>query len=220
MIGEPVLLAGHSTGGLICSLYAHDGPHREQVRALWLNSPFFDWNMPDWRRAQLHMAAALGRFFPFLNDQKALLPDYAQALLEQGWEFDTTLKPVAGFPVYYGWLGAIADAHAKVHAGLDLRCPVLAMHSDEADIVLDWRHIARWSRTLGPDITVLALPGAMHDVSPLAPRDPRRDVQAALFLGGTNRHVAGVVFGATVFVAEQRRAGAAPSNASSNGGWR
>jgi hypothetical protein len=31
--------------------------------------------------------------------------------------------------------------------------------------VLDWRHIARWSRTLGPDVTVLPLPGAMHDVS-------------------------------------------------------
>jgi alpha-beta hydrolase superfamily lysophospholipase len=165
VIGEPVLLAGHSTGGLICSLYAHEGPHREQVRALWLNSPFFDWNLPDWRRAQLHMAAALGRFFPYLNDPKALLPDYTQALLDQGWEFDTTFKPVPGFPVYYGWLGAIADAHAKVHTGLDLRCPVLAMHSDEADIVLDWRHIARWSRTLGPDVTVLSLPGAMHDVS-------------------------------------------------------
>ena len=25
VIGEPVLLAGHSTGGLICSLYAHEG---------------------------------------------------------------------------------------------------------------------------------------------------------------------------------------------------
>ena len=74
VIGEPVLLAGHSTGGLVCALYAHEGPHREQVRALWLNSPFFDWNLPDWRRAQLHMAAALGRFFPFLNDPKALLP--------------------------------------------------------------------------------------------------------------------------------------------------
>ena len=73
VIGEPVLLAGHSTGGLIAPLYAHEGPHREQVRALWLNSPFFDWNLPDWRRAQLHMAAALGRFFPFLNDPKALL---------------------------------------------------------------------------------------------------------------------------------------------------
>src|SRR6185503_6104105 len=82
VIGEPVLLAGHSTGGLIAALYAHEGPHAARVQALWLNSPFFDWNIPDWRRAQVHMAAALGRFFPYLNDPKALLPDYTQALLD------------------------------------------------------------------------------------------------------------------------------------------
>jgi len=34
----------------------------------------------------------------------------------------------------------------------------------EADIVLDWRHIARWSRTLGEDVTVMAFPGAVHDL--------------------------------------------------------
>jgi alpha-beta hydrolase superfamily lysophospholipase len=180
VIGEPVLLAGHSTGGLVSALYAHEGPHREQVQALWLNSPFFDWNLPDWRRTQVHMAAALGRFFPFLNDPKALLPHYTQALLDQGWEFDTALKPVPGYPVYYGWLGAIADAHARVHRGLDVRCPVLAMHSDEADIVLDWRHIARWSRSLGPDVTVLAFPGGMHDLT-LSRPEIREEVFRQLF---------------------------------------
>src|SRR5512134_4183734 len=35
VIGERVLLAGHSTGGLITALYAQEGPHRDQVRALW-----------------------------------------------------------------------------------------------------------------------------------------------------------------------------------------
>src|SRR5512143_3162434 len=39
VVGAPVLLAGHSTGGLVCSLYAHEGQRREQVSALWLNSP-------------------------------------------------------------------------------------------------------------------------------------------------------------------------------------
>jgi alpha-beta hydrolase superfamily lysophospholipase len=38
------------------------------------------------------------------------------------------------------------------------------MHSDEADIVLDWRDIARWSRTLGSRVTVLAFPGGVHDL--------------------------------------------------------
>src|SRR5436853_5771391 len=37
-IGEPVLLAGHSTGGLITSRYAHEGAKRAQVQGLWLNS--------------------------------------------------------------------------------------------------------------------------------------------------------------------------------------
>ena len=180
VIGEPVLLAGHSTGGLITSLYAHEGPHRERVQALWLNSPFFDWKLPDWRKAQLHMAAALGRFFPFLSDRKTLLPDYGRSLLDAGWQFDLALKPLEGFPVYYGWLGAIADAHAKVHRGLDIRCPVLSMHSDEADIVLDWRHISRWSRSLGPDVTVLSFPGAMHDVT-LSNAEIREEVFRQLF---------------------------------------
>ncbi|HSA88413.1 MAG TPA: alpha/beta hydrolase [Burkholderiales bacterium] len=179
-IGEPVLLAGHSTGGLVSALYAHEGPHRDLVQALWLNSPFFDWKMPDWRRPQLHLAAALGRFFPFFSDPKALLPDYGRGLLDAGWEFDVKLKPIEGFPVYYGWLGAITDAHAKVHRGLELRCPVLAMHSDEADIVLDWRHMARWSRTLGPEVTVLAFPGAQHDVT-LSRPEIREEVFRQLF---------------------------------------
>src|SRR5688500_18270127 len=71
VIDAPVLLAGHSTGGLICSLYAHEGAARSQVQALWLNSPFFDWNLPEWRKMQLHLAAAAGRYCPFLNDPKA-----------------------------------------------------------------------------------------------------------------------------------------------------
>jgi len=163
-IGEPVLLAGHSTGGLTCSLYAHEGERRQAVRALWLNSPFFDWRMPDWKKVELHLAAAWGRFFPFLKDERSLREDYVDSLLDAQWEFDLRLKPRRGFPIYFGWLGAITDAHARVRRGLGLECPVLSMHSDEADVVLDWRDIARWSRMLGPDVTVLAFPGAVHDL--------------------------------------------------------
>jgi alpha-beta hydrolase superfamily lysophospholipase len=164
LIGESVLLAGHSTGGLVCSLYAHEGEGRDSVRALWLNSAFFDWRLPSWKIAQLHMAAALGRFYPFLRDDKTLREEYVSSLLDEGWQFDLTLKPPRGFGVYYGWLGAITDAHAKIRAGLRVACPVLSMHSDEADTVLDWRHVARWSRSLGERVTVMAFPGAMHDV--------------------------------------------------------
>ena len=179
VVGSDVLLAGHSMGGLVTSLYAHEGERRRQVQALWLNSPFFDWNLPEWRKVQLHVATAIGRYCPFLNDPKAFRPDYTRALRTE-WDFDAKLKPDFGFPLYYGWLGAITDAFEKLHRGLAIECPVLSMHSDEADVVLDWRHIARWSRLLGPNVTVMAFPGAWHDLI-LSPGRIREEVFTQLF---------------------------------------
>ena len=166
-IGQPALLAGHSTGGLLCSLYAAEGEHRDRLRALWLNSPFFEFNLLTTSRLQTRFAVALGRVFPFLNNPRALSSAYVKSLHRSfggEWDFDLRLKPVQGFPAYFGWLAAIADAHALAHAGLGLQVPVLSMHSDEADIVLDWRDTARWSRTLGPQVSVLAFPGGLHDL--------------------------------------------------------
>ena len=182
-IGAPVLLAGHSTGGLACSLYAHRGARREQIRALWLNSPFFDWKVSPVKRAQLGMAALMGQAFPFLNDPKALKPVYIRSIhrdFDGEWDFDLRLKPLHGFPAYFGWIGAVLAGQHKVHAGLSIQCPVLSMHSDEADIVLDWRHIAKWGRTLGPKASVLAFPGGLHDLV-LSRREVRDAVFGALF---------------------------------------
>jgi alpha-beta hydrolase superfamily lysophospholipase len=179
LIGGPLLLAGHSMGGLVTSLYAHEGERRSEIQALWLNSAFFDWNLPEWRKVQLHVAAAIGRYYPFLNDPKAFRPDYTRTLHTE-WDFDARLKPDYGFPLYYGWLGAISDAFQKVHRGLAIECPVLSMLSDRADVVLDWRHIARWSRSLGPNVTVLAFPGAWHDLI-LSPGRIREEVFSQLF---------------------------------------
>jgi alpha-beta hydrolase superfamily lysophospholipase len=182
-IGAPVLLAAHSTGGLTCSRYAAQGERREQVKALWLNSPFFDWNVPAFKRAQPGIAALTGRAFPYLSDPKGLHPAYGRSLHREfggEWDYDLTLKPLKGFPVYFGWVGAVLAAQQKLHAGLDIKCPVLTMHSDEADIVLDWRHIAKWGRTLGPQASVLAFPGGLHDLV-LSRREIRDTVFSELF---------------------------------------
>ncbi|MGH8686268.1 MAG: alpha/beta hydrolase [Burkholderiales bacterium] len=183
VIGTPVLLAGHSTGGLTCALYAALGERRGQVQALWLNSPFFDWNVPAFKRAQLRVAALLGRAFPFLKDPKGLRREYGRSLHRDfggEWDYDLRLKPLEGFPVYFGWVGAILAGHARVRAGLELPCPVLTMHSDEADVVLNWRHIAKWGRTLGKKASVLAFPGGLHDLV-LSRLEVREAVFNALF---------------------------------------
>ena len=183
VIGAPVLLAGHSTGGLACALYAEEcerqGSRSARVSALWLNSPFFDWKAPHWKRPQLHVAAAMGRFSPFVKSPEGLPRGYTDRLLAD-WEFDLRLKPPEGFPLFLGWIAAMTDAHQKVQRGLSIGCPILSMHSDEADVVLDWRHIARYSRGLGPEVTVLAFPGGVHDLV-LSRSEIREEVFRQLF---------------------------------------
>ena len=188
-IGADVLLAGHSTGGLICSLYKHEGESRDRIRALWLNSPFFDWK--EAHKNKLRIARMLGWFSPFMNDPKAVLPAYVRSLHKNWdgeWDFDLSLKPLLGFPAYFGWVRAIFDAHAKVHAGLALDCPVLSTYSDEADIVLDWKQVSRWSRTLGRDVTALQFPGGLHDLV-LSRAEVRESVFQQLFAWAAGKKI-------------------------------
>lgn len=183
LIDAPLLLAGHSTGGLLCALYAHEGERREQVRALWLNSPFFAFNPPPERRWLLPLAARLGALLPFASDKGGIRPEYIEGLHRKWggeWDFDLGLKPHLGFPVYFGWLRAIRKAQAQLQAGLAIECPVLLMHSDEADVILDWRHMTRWGPGLGNDVSLAAFPGGVHDLV-LSRRAIRDAVFARLF---------------------------------------
>lgn len=107
VIDVPVLLAGHSTGGLVCSLYAHEGMRRGQLRALWLTSPFFEFKAPPERRRHLAVAAWLGAVIPFASDKGGIRPEYIESLhcdWHGEWDFDLSLKPQLSFPVYFGWL--------------------------------------------------------------------------------------------------------------------
>ena len=154
---------------------------RDRISALWLNSPFFDWR--ESHHAKLRIAALMGTFFPFMNDPKAVLPAYVRSIHRNWhgeWDFDLTLKPLNGFPACFGWVKAIFAAHAKVHAGLKLDIPVFSMCSDEADIVLDWKQVSRWSHTLGTNVTVRQFPGGLHDLV-LSRSEIREEVFRQLF---------------------------------------
>lgn len=181
-VDGPLLLAGHSTGGLVAALYAHEGERKDGLGAVWLNSPFFDFRVKPADRYKLGLAAATGIVFPFMKDPKGLLPEYPKSLHKDfsgAWDFDLRLKPIEGFPVHFGWIGAILAAHSKVHAGLSIACPVMVMHSDGGDIVLGWRDIAKWAPGLGRDVTVLQFPGGLHDLV-LSKKEIREDVFAKL----------------------------------------
>ncbi|RSK35496.1 alpha/beta hydrolase [Hymenobacter metallilatus] len=180
-----VLLSGHSTGGLITALYiAQRQP--PQVKALVLNSPFLELHQ-SWLRRQVAVpvAVALGAYWPTMPLPAGLPDTYGQSLhraYRGQWDYNLAWKPNRVFAVNAGWLRAIRRGQARVRRGLHLSLSVLVLHSahtatgrrwheefQRADIVLNVAHIRQLAPRLGEQVTVQAVPGAVHDVFLSAP---------------------------------------------------
>lgn len=191
-----VLMMGHSTGGLIVPLWLdrlnqqHGGSAALGLAGLVLNSPWFDLQGPRVVRGVGTAAIdVIGRF-----RSKAKLPGsgidsygVSLAATENGeWDYDLDWKPLAGFPITFGWIRAVRHGHAELHRGLDIGIPSLILRSkvthfsrrynsavDSADAVLDVRQIARWAGCLGDRTTIVPIEGARHDVF-LSTEEPLR----------------------------------------------
>jgi alpha-beta hydrolase superfamily lysophospholipase len=194
----PVVLAAHSTGGLILPLWLdrrRAAGRLAPVAALVLNSPWFDLQgKPVYRGPLTQALRVLARVQPY-RDLKLPPGVYGQTLHVSGtgeWDFDLRLKPLAGFPVTIGWLNAVRRGHARLHRGLDVGVPSLVLRStrsdfsrqysplsDRADTVLDVTQIARWAGCLGGETTVAPVEGARHDVF-LSMPEPREHAYAVL----------------------------------------
>ncbi|MGH3474268.1 MAG: alpha/beta hydrolase [Aeromicrobium sp.] len=198
----PVLLAGHSTGGLVLSLWLdrlNAGPGGAKgagISGLVLNSPFFDLAGKPWMRSWGTQAfRVMARIRPFEPLKLPTHYGYGSSLhaSEHGkWDYDLEWKPIEGFPVTYGWINAIRRGHARLHRGLDVGVPSLVLRStrsgsapewtpevDELDAVLDTRQIARWSGCLGDEVTAVPIVGARHDVF-LSNDEPRDEAYRVL----------------------------------------
>ncbi len=186
-----VVVVGHSTGGLIVSLWADARRRagRPVPDALVLNSPWLDHRGPAWQRTVATRALfRIGAVWPKVVVPRRVSGVYAESLRreERGeWSYNDAWKPAASFPVRTGWLRAVRLGHARVHRGIEVGAPVLVLSSaatasletwDEvatrSDIVLDVEQIARWSHRLGARVTLTRLDGALHDVY-LSRRDVR-----------------------------------------------
>lgn len=175
-----VVLLGHSTGGLIGSLYAAD--HPDAVSALVLNSPWFDLNSSWFNRViATRVIDLLGPLFPHVPVAR-LGEAYGKSLHTSTggtWTYDLDWKPVAGFPIKAGWLRAIRRGHARLHHGLHIGIPVLVCTSARsghpqhptpadlmsADCVLDVTQMSARAPDLGNDVTLQRVPGGRHDLA-------------------------------------------------------
>ncbi len=181
--GHDTLLAvGHSTGGLIVSLWAQARRDAGLVDGIFLNSPFFDLNAPWFVRRPLAAAVArLGRRAPHRILPLGLGTVYGESLHADHhgeWTYDLAWKPLAGFPVRAGWLDAIRTGQRRLRAGLDIPVPVLLACSTRsfrgtkwhdsaalADAVLDVEHMVRWAPRLGRHVTLARFDGGLHDLT-------------------------------------------------------
>ncbi|MEX0580634.1 MAG: alpha/beta hydrolase [Mycobacterium sp.] len=197
-----VLMYGHSTGGLVMSLWLNRVRERGETAALGvaglvLNSPFLDLNGPAILRTRATStaigAASRGRKTRVVRGPGS--GGYGLTL-HQAYhgEFDYNLewKPLGGFPVTVGWIHAIRRGQARLHRGLDVGVPNLVLRSDHSvaetagtevlqrgDAVLDVAHIARWAGCLGNRTTSVPVTDAKHDVF-LSLAEPRAAAYAEL----------------------------------------
>jgi alpha-beta hydrolase superfamily lysophospholipase len=182
-----VVLSGHSTGGLTGPLWADE--RRVDLAGVVLNAPWFDLaGSLFMRTAGTQLIKRIGGYQPKREIPRTVTGLYARSLhrdLDGEWSFDLDWKPIASWPVYAGWLGAVRTGHARLHAGLELTAPALVLTSAASavptemgedvhttDIVLDVEQIRRWSPSLGRHVTYVAVPDARHDV--FLSREPAR----------------------------------------------
>ena len=177
---KEVLLMGHSTGGLITSNYMIEGEEKDLVKGLILNSPFFDFNFGDFQKSLIVFAAkVMAAPFDYANVSGALSPAYAESIHKDyygEWDFSLDWKPIEGFPTYFAWILAINEAQQKLlEASIDI--PILVMYSNGSakyskyteesknkDTVLNVEDIKRVGAELGPQVSLLEIENAVHDI--------------------------------------------------------
>ena len=174
-----LVLIGHSTGGLVLSLWA--GRHQGEVDAVILNSPWLEFQLSALTRVAVAPVVGLqARLRPFETLPQVDFGFYTRAQREaRGSDLDVRpeWRPEQSWDVHSAWLNAILAGHARVALGLEIDAPVCTLlsarsavptrWSDEltrADSVLVVDDIARASLKLGASVTVERIPGALHDV--------------------------------------------------------
>ena len=194
---DHVILAGHSTGGLIVTRYAAHHPEHPLLKGLWCNSPFYDFNNnPLKKKIALPRLSALGKYLPNLKFPSELNKWYTQSLHQRfhgEWDFNLEWKPVTYPFAYLSFVHAIFEAHKDIHQGAHLGIPALIMHShrttfprkwghdaQSSDVILSVKDIEKYAKKLQGDVTIMTIMNGLHDLVLSAPQ-VRQTVYQQLF---------------------------------------
>ncbi|AMB59673.1 alpha/beta hydrolase [Microterricola viridarii] len=185
---RPLILMGHSTGGLTLSLWA--ARHHGRVRALVLNSPWLEFQARGIGREVIAPAVVLGaKVAPRAPLPTVDLGFYTRTVSKKfdgEWDYNSEWRPQRGFPIHPAWLKAVLRGHGTIAGGVDIGAPVLSIMSARSTISLVWSDamlstdsvlvvddIAVRSLRLSASVTVERIDGAIHDV--VLSAEPVRD---------------------------------------------
>lgn len=180
----PVVLMGHSTGGLAVALEAQQRP--ERLSAVVLSSP---WLAP-------HGGRTAGRALERMLDVAArrrperILPLPARGYFwraiarEAGgeWDLRADYRPRTAFPIRAGWLRSILAAQRQLASGPRIAVPALLLAAAKSDTGLVWREhmrsrdavlsirpMRRAAAAACSSLDEVLVPGGLHDVLLSAP---------------------------------------------------
>lgn len=192
-----VLLAGHSTGGLITTLYAAHYPDHRLIKALWTNSPFYDfYKSVIEKKVGIPLLSQVGERLPNAKFPSGLNQWYTPSLHKDfygEWDFNLNWKPKSLPFVHLCFVNAIHKAQKEIHRGISLNIPTLIMHShqskypkkwgvdaQQSDVILDVKDMTHNAKKMKGDVQTLAIKNGLHDLVLSAP-PVRKKVYEDLF---------------------------------------
>lgn len=177
---KETVLMGHSTGGLIVTLYAKDNPQSLLYDGLVLNSPFFDFNLSKSVKFFLPVIAWLGKYFPKIKISGGFSEKYGESIHKDyggEWEYNLLWKPNVAPKINIGWLRAIYEGQRELNNDFEIAKPVLVLHSlksvddlsdlsqvTSCDAILNVEDIKRIACNIKSDVQITAIPGGLHDL--------------------------------------------------------
>lgn len=177
---KEIILMGHSTGGLIVTLFAKDHPDSDLYSGIILNSPFYDFNLSLLEKKALPILSLLGKKFPTVKIPGGFSKAYGKSIhkdYDGEWDYNLEWKPNVAPHVDLGWIRAIYKAQKELKKEFHITCPVLILHSlhslsnkkdknqiQTTDIILDIHQIDRIARNIKGDVEIIAIENAIHDL--------------------------------------------------------
>lgn len=190
------ILMGHSTGGLISTLFAKDFSGSNLFDGVILNSPFYDFNLPTVLKILIPAISTVGSLFPKIRIHGGFTEEYGKSIHKDyygEWNYILKWKPNIAPFINLGWLRAIHKGQQELRKPFNIKQPVLVMHSDKSvanekdknqmlstDAILNIEQIDKIARNIEGNVNIETIRGGLHDLI-LSQKPVRKKVYSVIF---------------------------------------